>query len=71
MFERTSYVDKKRIWDAVLRGESYTLVCKDVERRVPVGFLSVELHQQDVLKGVAGIGIMVDEDVRDLERAPF
>jgi len=61
VFEDLIYVDKKWIWESLMKREVYTLTCIDEKRGLPIGFLSVELFRQDVLKGVGGIGMFVDE----------
>ena len=61
VFEGLTYVNKQQIWEGATKREYYTLTCVDEKKRIPIGFLSIHIFNQDVLKGVGGIGMFVDE----------
>ena len=66
IFEGLVYVNKQQIWESLLKREFYTLTCIDEKKEVPVGFLSLDPYDQDVLKSVGGIGMFVDEKYHGL-----
>ena len=66
IFEGLIYVNKQQIWERIMKREFYTLTCIDEKRATPVGFLTVNPYDQDVLKGVGGIGMFVDEEYQGL-----
>ncbi|MHA1665348.1 MAG: GNAT family N-acetyltransferase, partial [Candidatus Njordarchaeales archaeon] len=61
VFEGLLYVNRETIWQNVLRKKLYTLTCIDEKKGIPMGFLSLSLYDEDVLKGVANLGMLVDE----------
>lgn len=61
VFEGLIYVNREQMWRSLMRREFYNLTCIDEKRGLPIGFLSLEPYGQDVLKGVGGIGMFVDE----------
>lgn len=61
VFEGLQYINREIIWQNVLRKKLYTLTCIDEKKGIPIGFLSLSLYDEDVLKGVANLGMLVDE----------
>jgi len=66
VFEGLIHFDRDSWWRGVLRREYYSLVCVDEVSKRPIGFLSIGLNSQDVLKGVGNIGMFVDEKYHGL-----
>jgi len=66
IYEGMTYFNRERYWNGILRGEFYTLVCEDVVNKKAVGFLTLENFYFDVLKGVGGIGMFVDQHYQGL-----
>lgn len=66
VFEGTIYFNKEIMQKRLMKRDLYSLVCIDLKTEKPVGFISVNLHSQDVLKGTGSLGMFVDERYQGL-----